>query len=504
MNPFDVLGLSDAAPTRADVRRAYAARLRVHPPDRDPAGFRRIRDAYEALAGLGDAELAAWAAHAQRGGGGSSGRAPEDEDADEPGTTARPIAPSPSADAPWPDTPPPNPLRPDTLRPDTLRPATLRPEAAPAALGTFEADLRARLDAATSAADRLEIVRGVMPAAERDPALARATARVVAATDPSDEKTLAAAATPTFAMALLASGDESTVADLAARWNRPEHWPHLIEWAQHADDHVPPIAALASPEALVALAREVAVLRPHTALHLADEAFVHAPPDRRAGFPMDDVDRWARASIALGDDQPAARRGLALWAIGPPVAGDAAQAEALEALDAVVELAAQAVDDGTDTDDDRRLIDEIDAVAEDCVDAAWGRVEARREAATARTLSPPPPRRRRTFVLQVVAVLLVAGALHVLSQPPPRTVGPSRPKVESPRDALERLDRRPRGRAVAPVPAMEPPPPGWKPLTPAEEEELEALRRLPAPVTDDALRRRRDDLEYRASFMRRR
>jgi curved DNA-binding protein CbpA len=48
MNPFAVLGVDETADDEA-VRAAYLTALRASPPDRDPAGFRRIRDAYEAL-----------------------------------------------------------------------------------------------------------------------------------------------------------------------------------------------------------------------------------------------------------------------------------------------------------------------------------------------------------------------------------------------------------------------------------------------------------------------
>ena len=48
MNPFSVLGLEETADDEA-VRAAYLTALRTSPPDRDPEGFRRIRDAYEAL-----------------------------------------------------------------------------------------------------------------------------------------------------------------------------------------------------------------------------------------------------------------------------------------------------------------------------------------------------------------------------------------------------------------------------------------------------------------------
>jgi curved DNA-binding protein CbpA len=48
MNPFAVLGLDETADDAA-VRAAYLVALRQSPPDRDPEGFRRIREAYDAL-----------------------------------------------------------------------------------------------------------------------------------------------------------------------------------------------------------------------------------------------------------------------------------------------------------------------------------------------------------------------------------------------------------------------------------------------------------------------
>ena len=49
-DPFAVLGI---APTldAAIVKRAYFEELKRHPPHVDPAAFRRVRDAYEALSG---------------------------------------------------------------------------------------------------------------------------------------------------------------------------------------------------------------------------------------------------------------------------------------------------------------------------------------------------------------------------------------------------------------------------------------------------------------------
>lgn len=48
MNPFAVLGIDETADDAA-VRAAYLAAVRRSPPDRDPEGFRRVRDAYEAV-----------------------------------------------------------------------------------------------------------------------------------------------------------------------------------------------------------------------------------------------------------------------------------------------------------------------------------------------------------------------------------------------------------------------------------------------------------------------
>lgn len=48
MSPWQVLGIPYGSP-RSVVKEAYARLLKEHRPDRDPVGFRRIRDAYEQL-----------------------------------------------------------------------------------------------------------------------------------------------------------------------------------------------------------------------------------------------------------------------------------------------------------------------------------------------------------------------------------------------------------------------------------------------------------------------
>lgn len=47
-DPYAALGLARDA-TAAQIKQAYFALVRAHPPERDPAAFKRIRAAYERL-----------------------------------------------------------------------------------------------------------------------------------------------------------------------------------------------------------------------------------------------------------------------------------------------------------------------------------------------------------------------------------------------------------------------------------------------------------------------
>jgi hypothetical protein len=68
---LELLGLETGEPVTHDrLRRAYLRRLRAHPPERDPEGFQRLREAFEALEPLArvhDYMRAAAAARAQSG-----------------------------------------------------------------------------------------------------------------------------------------------------------------------------------------------------------------------------------------------------------------------------------------------------------------------------------------------------------------------------------------------------------------------------------------------------
>ncbi len=47
MSPWEVLGIPDGTADETAIRKAYAAKVKEHPPDVDPGGFRRVREAYE-------------------------------------------------------------------------------------------------------------------------------------------------------------------------------------------------------------------------------------------------------------------------------------------------------------------------------------------------------------------------------------------------------------------------------------------------------------------------
>lgn len=52
MSPWEILGIPRGPVEEKEIRRAYAAKVREHPPDVDPDGFRRVREAYEFLCSI--------------------------------------------------------------------------------------------------------------------------------------------------------------------------------------------------------------------------------------------------------------------------------------------------------------------------------------------------------------------------------------------------------------------------------------------------------------------
>ena len=82
---LELLGLAAGEPVTHDqVRRAYLRRLRLHPPERDPEGFRRLREAFERMepwARLQDLVRVAKARRDAAGGGGREGAGADELDA---------------------------------------------------------------------------------------------------------------------------------------------------------------------------------------------------------------------------------------------------------------------------------------------------------------------------------------------------------------------------------------------------------------------------------------
>ncbi|MEW6208802.1 MAG: DnaJ domain-containing protein [Acidobacteriota bacterium] len=52
-DPYKTLGVESNA-TEAEIKQAYFALVRAHPPESDPQGFKRIRAAYEKLRSRGE------------------------------------------------------------------------------------------------------------------------------------------------------------------------------------------------------------------------------------------------------------------------------------------------------------------------------------------------------------------------------------------------------------------------------------------------------------------
>lgn len=459
MNPFEVLGLTEGPFTRAAVRRAYATELRRHPPETDPAGFRSVRDAYEALSRLDDAALARWASTAL--GSSREDDEPSDDDPDdgEPdGDAFADDASDGDADRTAP------PLEPPPSQPDG---------AARAPLLAFEADLRARLREVPAgdagAARAAEVLASVMPGAAADVGVARVIVAVTREERGDAIDLLARAATPGFARTLLLDGEAEVVGVVVERWRDPSGWPALVALTRLVDTQDPPVGPPASATALARLARAAAVLAPKAARRLADRAFELASPTARQGLPLSGIDLWAAASLTLGSGAAAARRGLAAAERGLAGATEGPRAAEVDALvDALAAELKGGADEGSDAEP---LLVCLRAEAPELISRA--RRQAGVSARSLRDGAREDARKRAepslaARITRMVFVLIAVSGLV-------RRCGGS-----SGTDSISRPAPSIRGIGSESYP----------PLSPAEREELKALQAKGNTLTTTELRRR--------------
>ncbi|MBL9087323.1 MAG: hypothetical protein JNM10_09285 [Planctomycetia bacterium] len=453
MNPFEVLGLTEGPFTRAAVRRAYAAALRRHPPETDPAGFRSVRDAYEALSRLDDAALARWAATAL-------GSSPDDDEPPDDESDGDAFADDALDD--------------DDRAAPPLEPPPGRPAGAAAApLSAFEADLRARLREPPAgdagAARAAEVLASVMPGAAADIGVARIVV-VVAREERGDAiDLLARAATPGFARTLLLDGDAEVVGVVVERWRDPSGWPALVALTRLLDTQDPPVGPPASATALARLARAAAVLAPKAARRLADRAFQLASPTARQSLPLAGIDLWVAASLSLGSGAAAARRGLAAAERGLAGATEGPRAAEVDALvDALAAELKGGADEGSDAEP---LLACLRAEAPELVSRARRQAGVSARSLRAEHRDDARKRAEPSLAAQITRMVLLLIAVSGLVRRCGRTSGID--STSPPAPSLRGVGSE-----------------AYPPLSPAERDELKALQAKGNTLTTTELRRR--------------
>lgn len=348
MSPWQVLGLPHATTDRAAIRRAYAQRIREHPPEDDPQGFRQVRDAYQWLLHVSD--LVARGAKVEF---------------EEPGpATAPETAASPNA-----GTTPATAAEPGLVPgPSPATPRDSPPSPTPDAIAAREAEARAE---AEDARRRLLVDHGALLAplaqaaalpdgSERDAALVAAlkdvTRTVVARPDLADAWRRACWAWFFDRTDLMAAGvgdDEwlraaewgafaeceaiLTALVLARRWDRIERFAARLAEVHEARredlDREDGRARL-----LVTTAQAIAVISPKTARRLLDEAFRVASVEERRSLPFDHAEMMRRVGDEVGGWSRTAAGFLATVALRCEWDGDATRPDAKEAMKKIAAL----------------------------------------------------------------------------------------------------------------------------------------------------------------------
>jgi hypothetical protein len=354
--PWSVLGLPPRTSDRREIRRAYATLLRRHTPEDDPAGFRRIRSAYEWLISVPPEVLARWGEAADDGDDDGDGHDDRDGDPDidhECGNVAYPPAEAEkAAEKDREPAEPPVREEPRASAAATTAPPVDPPTAPPPEVGTHEEPIEFAHGEQPWSEPPLLALRSAAQIADRDRrGLALAGALAQALYDhahggldaeeihqelerlPTLEMRAQAAALASYDALIEAAerGEEGLLAWTAATLAQAEDLPALARLATALEPRAVAVALRAGPWTLVAVTRACAVAAPETARRLLDAAWKEAPAAARGRLDMDGVDLGIAVGQSAMDAKPAVRRLLhrLVWDPADYVIGARPQPEAL-------------------------------------------------------------------------------------------------------------------------------------------------------------------------------
>ncbi|MBL9087489.1 MAG: J domain-containing protein [Planctomycetia bacterium] len=423
MSPFEALGL---APTtdRAAIRRAYAQGVRLHRPDDDPAGFRAVRDAYETLSRLSDADLAALVAPS--GAAAVPATAPADAAA---GAPADPVTPEAA--------------RADGIVVPPTWVERVREARALAAGPARDAALVEALDVA--AAD-----------AEADASRWLPWQWLVNASLDGRGDLLAELYTDARVVACLRHAPTGLTAVVPGALLRGRRWGRLHTLAAALVAAAPTFEDADACDTLRAAAMAVAVVEPSSARALADRAFALAAPAARPALTLELVDGLARVGDEAKDAAGETRLLLASIAAGAydpatPIGGE----DALRTW--LASLGPSSVS-----------VEMVAALAPPLVDGLFA------PAARPQAAAPPAPRRSRWGSLLWLVLVVGAPLTHLITtiaSPPvvPKLRVPREPSPDSRRviDDLRRSAEHLRARGIR-VEIVDPKRPGNDPTPPSK------------------------------------
>ncbi|MFO0933421.1 MAG: J domain-containing protein [Planctomycetota bacterium] len=435
MNPFEALGLAPTA-DRAAIRRAYAQGVRLHRPDDDPAGFRAVRDAYELLSRLPDADLAALVADATAVAGRTTAPTGTDAAADAAGTADAPAAAGEREETDG------------VVLPATWTQALHAARALPAGAARDEAVVAALEAAARDA--------------HADPSLWRAWQRALETSIEGRGDLLLGLVPEDRAVALLRHAPSDLPAILPQGFVATRRWGRLRGMAAAVLEAAPTLDQPIVVLTFRALAVAIAVLDPAVARSLADRAFALAPPAMRGELALGVVDTLARVGDEWADRSGEAKLLLTSIAAGvydpaSPLGGERDVIHRTGRLGAD-SATAQLLREGAPT-----LLERAAASANASAEASGRRTERNAHAARKAATSRNPLRSLPWYVLVgAVAILRLVSMCQPRTppptyKPPSRLFDPSTFKLEPSLTELERArklreDLNQRARKANPAP----------------------------------------------------